>query len=74
MIAFADFTPNPSKHNHKNAASSIEIVFELIRSIMVNGSFLNFLIVSEGPSADTGGIVAFILDPSINLPSNIGDS
>ena len=74
IIAFADFTPNPSKHSHKNAASSTEIVFEFIKSIMVNGSFLNFLIVNVGPSADAGGIVALILDPSTNRPSRIGVS
>ena len=74
IIAFADLTPSPSKHSHRNAASSIEIVFEFIKSMIVNGSFLNFLMVSDGPSADTGGIVAFILEPSISLPSNIGDS
>ena len=74
IIAFADFTPSPSMHSQKNAANSIDIVFEFIRSIIVNGSRLNFLIVSEGPSADTGGIVAFILDPSTRRPSSIGDS
>ena len=74
IIAFADLTPNPSMHNQKNAANSIEIVFEFIKSIMVRGSFLNLRIVSDGPSAETGGIVAFILEPSRSLPSRIGDS
>ena len=59
MIALADLTPNPSKHNQKNAASSMDIVFEFIKSIIVKGSFLNFRIVSDGPSAEIGGIVAF---------------
>ena len=59
IIALADLTPRPSKQTHRNAASSIEIVFELIKSMMVKGSFLNFLMVNEGPSGDTGGIVAF---------------
>ena len=59
IIAFADLTPNPSKQSQKNAASSTDIVFEFIKSTIVNGSFLNFLIVSEGPSADISGIVAF---------------
>lgn len=74
IIALADLTPSPSKHNQKNAASSRDMVFELMRSITVRGSFLNLRIVSEGPSAETGGIVAFILEPSFNLPSRIGDS
>lgn len=59
IIAFADFTPNPSKHNHKNAANSEDMVFDLIKSIMVRGSCLNLRIVTEGPSAEIGGIVAF---------------
>lgn len=59
IIALADFTPSPSKHSQKNAASSIEIVFEFIRSTIVNGSFLNLRMVSDGPSAEIGGIVAF---------------
>ena len=74
IIAFADLTPSPSMHSQKNAASSRVSVFELIKSITVRGSRLNFLIVSEGPSAETGGIVAFILDPSISRPSRMGDS
>ena len=48
IIAFADLTPSPSMHNQKNAASSIEIVFEFIKSIIVKGSFLNLRIVSDG--------------------------
>ena len=59
MIALADFTPNPSKHSQKNAASSTDIVPKLIKSIIVNGSFLNLRMVRDGPSADTGGMVAF---------------
>lgn len=55
MIAFADLTPRPSMHNHKNPARSSEIVFALIKSIMVNGSFLNLRIVKDGPSGETGG-------------------
>ena len=74
IIALADFTPKPSKHSQKNAASSIEIVLNLIKSMMVKGSFLNLRMVKEGPSADTGGIVALILEPSISRPSRIGDS
>ncbi len=42
IIALADFTPKPSKHSQKNAASSTEIVFEFIKSIMVNGSTFKF--------------------------------
>ena len=74
IIALADLTPSPSKHSHKNAASSSDRVLEFIKSMMVSGSFLNLRIVSDGPSADTGGIVALILDPSLSLPSRIGDS
>ena len=59
IIALADLTPSPSKHSQKNAASSTDMVFDFIKSIIVNGSFLNFLIVRDGPSAEIGGIVAF---------------
>ena len=64
IIALADFTPKPSKHSQKNAASSTEIVFEFIKSIIVNGSLLNLRIVIDGPSAEIGGIVALTLEPS----------
>ncbi len=72
-IIFAGFTPRPSTHSHKNDAISVFNVLNLIKSTIVKGSFLNFLIVIVGPLADNGGIVAFTRDPFSSLASKMGD-
>ena len=72
-MMFADFTPNPSTHSHKNDAISLFNVLYLIKSTIVKGSFLNFRIVIVGPFADNGGIVALTLEPFESLASRIGD-
>lgn len=72
IMMFDGFTPHPSITSHRNAASSYVSVLFSIRSIIVSGSFLNFRIVSVGPSALMGGIVAFIRLPSSNLASSSG--
>ena len=65
--------PTPSTASHKKAATSLFIVPNFIRSRTVKGSFLNFLMVTEQPSMEIGGIVALTLEPSLNVASNKGD-
>ena len=72
IIALHGFTPNPSVQTHKKPAKWDDKVLKFIRSITVNGSFLNLRIVKVGPSAETGGSVALTLEPSFNLASNMG--
>ncbi|GCC10759.1 hypothetical protein IPdc08_00795 [archaeon] len=48
------------------------MVPKFIISTIVKGSTLNFLIVREGPSIETGGIVALTLEPSGRRASRRG--
>ena len=74
ITKFAGRLSRPSIQTHIIAASLEFTVPNLIRSSMVKGSSLNFLIVNVGPSGEIGGIVPLTLEPSGNLPSNIGTS
>ena len=72
-MMFAGFTPRPSTHNHRNEAISLFNVLNLIKSTIVNGSFLNLRMVIVGPSAERGEIVALTRDPLESRVSKIGD-
>ncbi|BAA29742.1 102aa long hypothetical protein [Pyrococcus horikoshii OT3] len=69
---FAGLTPRPSTRSQRNAATSEFKVLNFIKSIIVSGSFLNFLIVIVGPSRLIGGNVALTLLPSGSLASRSG--
>ena len=72
IIALQGLTPRPSVQTHKNPARCEDKVLKFIKSIIVKGSFLNFLMVKVAPSAETGGMVALTLEPSGNLASSMG--
>ena len=56
----------------KNKAISGVNVPPLKKSSILANSSLNLRIVITGPFNDTGGIIAFNLDPSLSLASTIG--
>ena len=72
IMKFAGRAPNPSTQHHNVAARDKSTVPNSIKSIIVIGSSLNFLIVNVGPSGETGGITPFTLLPSGRRPSKRG--
>ena len=56
----------------KNKAISFVIVPLRSKSSILFKSSLNLRIVKIGPFNDKGGIIAFILEPSLSLASTIG--
>ena len=62
--------PIPSPNIQNNDANLGDTVPNFIKSIIVNGSLICFLIVIVGPFGETGGIVALTRLPSGNRPSS----
>ena len=57
----------------RKCAISAEIEPKRIRSPTCRGTFENFRIVIDGPTRESGGMIAFTREPSLSLASTIGE-